>query len=137
MSCPEADERNNCFDQPQDEVDVAQGDEAPDPPLEDDPEHQEDAAAQRNLTGPRMLLEEHQRGQQLGQSVHGQEGESGRDEILEQEVRPGHLGVPPQPAPVGSIHIIAAPPTAPMAMKRVNIFRNVFMGTKRLKEPGP
>ena len=89
---PEAEERNNGFDQSQDEVDVAQGDEAPDPPLEDDPEHQEDAAGKRNLTGPWMLLEEHQRGQQLRQSVHGQEGESGRDEILEQEVRPGHLG---------------------------------------------
>ena len=110
MSFPEAEERDNGFDQSQDEVDVAQGDEAPDPPLEDDPEHQEDAAAQRNLTGPWMLLEEHQRGQQLGQSVHGQEGESGRDEILEQEVRPGHLGAQEvqhrrtSPARTGRVH---------------------------------
>ena len=56
-SLPEADERNNCFDQSQDEVDVAQGHESPDPPLEDNPKHEEDAAGKRDLTGPRMLLD--------------------------------------------------------------------------------
>lgn len=37
------------------------------------------------------------------------------------------IGSPPQLTPVGSIHIITAPPTAPIAMKMVTIFRNIFM----------
>lgn len=36
------------------------------------------------------------------------------------------IGSPPQLTPEGSIHIITAPSTAPIAMNRVNILRNVF-----------
>lgn len=37
------------------------------------------------------------------------------------------MGSPPQLMPVGSFHIIAAPPIAPTAMKSVSIFRKVFI----------
>ena len=36
-------------------------------------------------------------------------------------------GSPPQATPVGSIHIITAPPTAPMPMKRVRIFSKLII----------
>lgn len=73
-------EGGDSLNQSEYEIDVAQRYETPDIPLQDNPQHQDDAAGKRNPAGPGMLLEDH----------HGTA-------------------------------------TAPTAMKRVSIFRNVLI----------
>lgn len=55
----EADGGEDGFGEAEKEKDVAHGIEAPNPPFQDDPEHQDDAAEKGSPTGPRMFLEQH------------------------------------------------------------------------------
>ena len=122
---PQTNPRRYSFHQSEHKIEVADGIEAPNPPFEDDPEHQDDAAGEDSPLRERVLLEEQIRCYELGDAVQDKQSEPRRDEIPEKDI--SNNGSPPHETPVGSIHIITAPPTAPMPTKRVNIFSSLII----------
>lgn len=54
---PQTSHRCRCLHQPEHEIEVADGVEAPNPPFEDNPEHQDDAADEDRPLCERVFLE--------------------------------------------------------------------------------
>ena len=91
LPAPQAPGGEDDLQEAEGEVEVADGVEAPDPPFEDDPEHEDDTANENRPLCKLVFFEKQISRSQLGDAVQEQQHEARRDEVPEENVRPGHL----------------------------------------------
>ena len=83
---------SEAFEKTQHEIEIANRVEAPAPPFDHDPKHQDNAADKDGEGGQTMSLDEQISRSELCHAVYQQQRKTRGDKITEEHVRPGHFG---------------------------------------------